>query len=281
MDWSTADSDYTAYIAQHIPTKRVLGSYVRALCRQGRLDEARDHLNMYPIADSAVARASFIGAIARRDGADAAHTELLSCDRCFWSPHAVTAVMHAYGLELRPQETAKLLRSADEAGVELDVQMFNSLIRVLGRVGRLRDALLVMRQVRLRQLTPTDCTFEGLIYACAHTYSDQGHATAQSFGKRALVIYDAAEAEGLNSPRVLSALASAILRCDLFMDERVEKLLDGMARALKMSYNDLRRLGVNKDRFALKHANIARRRQVRMEKSHRDGHDHDDCDRDG
>jgi hypothetical protein len=94
----------------------------------------------------------------------------------------------------------------------------------------------------------TDRGFEGLIYACG---------SSGQF-RRAYVVFNAAEAAGKATGRVLSAIASALLQVG-WMGEKSAHVLDKMLAFCNGKTDpQLTRLGVNPERFRRKIASIKR-----------------------
>lgn len=259
-DWHSARTAYNHFVGQQLPSQKLVGAYVHSLSRAGRLDEARIVLDQAPHSDSAIARASFIAAVARGRGPDAALHELTSLPPDLWSPHACTAVMHALGIHVRPDDATALLAQAQRHGVLVDIEMYDAVMRALGRAGRLQEAYQLLAQLRTRGLQPTDITFEGLIYACAHVQNVMDAPSVESLGRRACVVFDAALTEDLVTPRVMSAFASVVLRSHIWLDVRVDHLIDDMQRALLLGEEGLKRGGVTYERFEFKLDSLVRLR---------------------
>lgn len=169
------------------------------------------------------------------------------------APHAYTAVLHAYGVLERPDEAMEVLEAALADGeVKVDAAMFDAVIRAYGRVGKLRNAFEVLGMLRAKGFRPTDCTFEGLIYACAHAGGREGLV------RRAFVIYDAAIAEDKDGPRVVNAVASAILRGAFIADGRAAVVLKRMKGLWEGGREALAAAGVDAERFRDKMRDLER-----------------------
>lgn len=259
-DWYSARTAYDHFTRAQVPSARLVGAYVHTLSRSHRIDDARTVLRRAPHADSAIARASVVSALAKFDGADAALNELNGLPAHLWSPHACTSVMHALGINVRPDDAAEVLTNAQRNGVLVDMGMYDAAMRALGRAGRLDDAYTMLSELRMRGLKPTDVTFEALIYACAHAQDRVEAPSVERLGRRACVVFDAAVAEELVTPRVLSAFASVVLRSHIWQDDRVDGLIEGMRDALRLGVEGLKRGGVTYERFEFKMLSLIRLR---------------------
>lgn len=254
-NWYSAHVAFTQYAQRGVsPTPKLIGAYVHALSKGGRLDTARAVLHAHaPDADTPIARASLVGAVARHEGADCALRELQGMPPRLWSVHACTAVIHALGLEGRGMEGANLLRyTRDSIGIDADGEMYDAAMRSLGREGKVNDAYAMLSEMRRYRVKASDVTLESLMYACAHA-QEREHGV-ESLGRRACVVYDAAESGGLLTPRVLSAFATVMLRSGLWEDERVTKLVGRMERVVQTVHDEdgLRRDGVKMELFQRK-----------------------------
>lgn len=219
---------------------------MHALSRAGRLSDAYQVLAEYPEHDGPVARTSIVSALARAGKPDEALSLIYECRKRgmeMSAPHAYTAVLHSFGVTGRADDAVKLLREALETGVDVDVLMYDAVIRAYGRAGRLKEAFGMLGTLRSRGMRPTDCTFEGLIYACAHAGVGEGLA------RRAFVIYEAAKAEGRASARVTSAVASAVLRTAHVGDGKAMDVLKEMKEIWKSEGDGLREVGVDPGKF--------------------------------
>lgn len=166
--------------------------------------------------------------------------------------------MHAYALRGDANSARLVLQDAERGGVRVDVQMYDCMIRAYGRAGRMREAFKVLHVLREKRFAPTEHTFEGLIYACAH-----GAATldtrASGLAARAYVVYDAAVSEGFRSVRVMNALLSAVLRGGWVSDERTGRFLEDL-RSMKSELTEekIRSVGLDPARFLRKVADLER-----------------------
>lgn len=243
------------YLEEDEPSARLVGAYVHALCRGGRLEDAYKLLGTHADLDGPVARTSVIGALTRGGRVDDGLQELRHCIERgidMRAPNGWTAVIHGFGIEGRAVEAAELLEEAIALGVRVDAGMYDAVIRAYGRVGRLKDAFGMLGRLRASGLRPTDCTFEGLIYACAHAGEGMG------LGRRAFVIFDAAKEEGKATVRVVSAVASAVLRAGMSEEERVVGLLREMERIWGDIGEGVWELGVDAERFERKLKDLRR-----------------------
>lgn len=243
------------YLEHDEPSARLVGAYVNALCRGGRLDDAYKLLDMHPELDGPVARTSVIGALTRSGRVGEGMQELRHCmERGFdmSAPNGWTAVIHGYGVEGRAAEAAEVLEEAIACDVRVDAEMYDAVIRAYGRVGKLKDAFGVLGRLRANGLRPTDCTFEGLIYACAHAGEGIG------LGRRAFVIFDAAKEEGKASVRVVNAVASAVLKAGMRGEGRAMELLKEMESIWGEIGEGVWELGVDAERFEKKLKNLRR-----------------------
>lgn len=237
------------HVSHNEPSTRVVGAYVNALCRGRRLDDAYRLLETHEEFDGPVARTSVIGALTRSGRVDEGLMELRRCvTRGFdmSAPHGWTAVIHALGVEGRAEEAVAVLDEAIALRVRVDAGMYDAVIRAYGRVGMAREAFEVLGRLRADGLHPTECTFEGLIYACAHGGEGAG------LGRKAFVIYDAAKEEGKAGVRVVNAVASAVLRARLGADDRVMQLLGEMEKIWDEVGARVSELGVDAERFERK-----------------------------
>lgn len=258
MGCSRRDNWYCAHVAfiqfsnSTTPTARLVGAYVHALSRGGRLETAREVLEAHAHlgGDTAIARASLIAAVAKQYGADAAFNELLATPSHLWSPHACTSVMHAFGVEgVRPHVAVEILESARTRGVVVDRGMYDSAMRALGRAGKVKEAYLLLTSMIKDNISPSDITFEALIYACAHAQTENSNAM---LGKRACVVFEAAKEANQVTPRVLSAFASVILRSGIWDDHRAVDLINRMGNVAKLDSEQLRKKGVKFELFESK-----------------------------
>lgn len=254
-NWYLAHVAFTQYAHHAEPTPKLIAAYVHALTRGGRVEDAKAVLHQSAHADSAFARASLIAGIAKQNGPDSALAELYALPPRLWSPHACTAVIHALGIDMRPDDAILLLRAAQRNGVLADMEMYNAGFRALGRSGRVRDSFQLLAEANERGLQPNDITFEALIYSCAHARIGIHASSLLDLGRRACILYDAAIAKECLSPRVMSAFASVLLRSSLWEDHRVDRLINRMQHALSLSPSDMKKCGITYDRF---HAKLQR-----------------------
>lgn len=243
---------FTQFTSSSTPTARLVGAYVHALSRGGRVDTAREVLGAYAHlgGDTAIARSSLIAAIAKQYGADAAFNELLVTPSHLWSAHACTSVMHAFGVEgVRPLVAVEILEAARVRGVVVDRAMYDSAMRALGRAGKVREAYVLLTTMIKDNISPSDITFEALMYACAHAQTENSNAM---LGKRACVVFEAAKEANQVTPRVLSAFASVILRSGIWDDRRAVELINRMGNVAKLDSEQLRKEGVKFELFESK-----------------------------
>lgn len=230
------------------PNTRAIGAYVDCLARCDRADDARDVLRAFPDGDTLVSRTSIVSGLARirgrEDAAIAALEEMID-DGFLPNCRAYTALTHALGKARRAPEAEKFLERAVADGIETDGLLYESVISAHGAVGDVDGAFRVRGAMRERGFEITDRTFEGLVFACGNAGRTQ----------RATIVYEAAKAASMDTPRVLNAYASALLRRGV-KDERAEELLGKMDTAVRGGR--LGQQGVNPFLFSKKRDNIRR-----------------------
>lgn len=255
--WRQLDSEYNLYVQTHGPTERLLTVYIRLQGRAGRISHARNAILSSPSVDNPRARTAFVTAIAHHYPAEKALDELFNTPSSLWSPHVCTAVLHAAGLENRPDLVHVILQEAANRRIETDVTMFDAALRSLGRGGELTEVYQLLNKMLSLGFQPTSTTYEALIYSCAHAQDKHRDALfVQSMGLRACVIYEAAGQKNLLTPPVLSAFASVVLRSRLWNDHRVPSLIQNIRKAIDSNPDSLKRSGVTKDKLQTKLARI-------------------------
>lgn len=224
-------------------TARLVGALVNCLARAGKIEQARGVLAAHAAHDGHIARSSVVAGLARHGRIEEAVRELswMKARGMRVNARPYTAVLHAMAVAGRAEDARDLLAEAEAAGVDVDARMYNSVIRAFGRVGKMRAAFSVFGDMRAARVEPTECTFEGLVYATGDVVA------------RAFVIYDAAVDAECATARVDSALASVVLRAGAVSDARVKELSSRM-RSKRKSCTDaeLAACGVNAPRFERK-----------------------------
>jgi pentatricopeptide repeat protein len=240
------------------PNTRACGAYIDCLSRAGFVDDVVEVMRMYPIGDTLVSRTSLVSGLARAGRADDALRALHEMRKSGFTPNvlAYTAVTHALGKARRAPEAIDVLNDAVSRGVEADALLYESVICACAAVGDLRNSLNVLRAMQSARLELSDRGFEGLIYACG---------SSGQF-RRAYVIFQAASEAGKASGRVISAIASALLRAGRVDEMTVQVMKEMAAFSAGKTDAEMTRLGVNPQRFRKKFADVKRIRSARSEK---------------
>jgi pentatricopeptide repeat protein len=251
-DAARADAAWSDVLATGVsPSCRAVGAYVDCLARADRADDARRVLAAFPAGDTLVSRTSIVSGLARVPGReDEALAALREIRKHGFVPNcrAYTAVTHGLGKARRSREAVDLLHAALDDGVEPDSMLYESVICACGACADVDGAFSVLASMRERGLEMSDRAFEGLIYACG----------SAGRTRRACIVFSAAEAAKLDTPRVVSAFASALLRRGV-NDERAVKLMARMEAIVQsMSAGQPGRAGVDAHRFRSKLASVRR-----------------------
>lgn len=201
------------------PSTRTCGAYVDCLARAGFAMEARDVLRDYPNGNTLIARTSIVSGLARMGNPEGAMQELncMIAEGFVVNAHSYTAICHSLGKQGRSQEALDVLHCALEQHVNVDALLFESVICACGATGDVNSAFAVVRMMKKQRMELSDRGFEGLIYACCSSGNVE----------RALILYDAAKTVRRATGRVLSAIASAILRRPV-LDSKTEHIVARM-----------------------------------------------------
>lgn len=219
------------------PSPQACGAFIDCLARSGLTFEAKQILETYPLGNTLISRTSLVSGLARAGKVEDATEALDDMRKAGFSPNvrAYTAIIHALGKQKRSSEAIAMFKRAQEARVQTDALIFEATISACGASGDVDSAFKLLRMMLDQRLSLTDRAYQGLMYACI----------ASNHVRRAMVVYRAACDAGMDTPRVMSAIASAVLRenCD---PELSKQLLQRMERYLGQTDEaTMRRHGVD------------------------------------
>lgn len=150
-----------------LPTQALFGAYISALAQSRRFDFIYRAYRNFEHLDSARARFSFISALAKSGKIDEAKVELLrAAERGLaTSGHSWGAVLRGLCLHGRINEARMLLRTAERYDAA-DAGCYEAVIRGLGRTGKVKNMVEELRNMKESGIDVSEGAFEGLIHGC-------------------------------------------------------------------------------------------------------------------